>query len=212
MLLVLVVGAIAGFVTAIPVAGPISALVFSQGMRGRIAQGRGIALGAGLAEGVYAFLAYWGFSRLGPRFPRLFLVSNLFAAVVLAALGVYFYRSKKLRHPAPSSRAGTARVVKSIVIGAGISAMNLSLVATWAALIGTLYAMQALEFSTANAAFFSIGVAGGIFAWFTVFLELIRRYRARLEHGILDRFLKIFGVLLVAVSIGMAARLARHGS
>ncbi len=209
-MLAFIVGFIVAFITAIPVAGPISALVFSQGMRGKIVLGRAIALGAALSEAVYAFLAFWGLSRIAPSSPGIFRVSNLIAAVILTALGVYFYRSKKLRQPGTSNHADPARRVRAFLLGAGIAGMNFSLFATWAALIGTLYSTNWLEFSTVNAAFFGVGVAAGILTWFVLFLELIRKYRDRLPMGALDKFLKGFGVLLIGISLIMVFRLLKH--
>ena len=176
-------------------------------MQGKMAQGRAVALGAATGEAVYVFLAFWGFSHFAPNSPRLLTLSGLFAAIILAGLGVYFFRSRKLRQPADSTRRDPTRAVRAFFIGVGISGMNVSLFATWAALIGTLYSMKLLEFSTPNAALFASGVAIGIFLWFSLLLELIKKYRDRLGGPVLDRFLKVFGTVLVALSLVMAYRL-----
>src|SRR5690606_30970064 len=95
MLTAFILGSLIGFVSAVPVAGPVSAIIFSYGMRGRNLQGSSVALGAGLGEGVYTALAFWGFTQLFLGHPTLLNASQFVAASVLLVLGIYFYRSQR---------------------------------------------------------------------------------------------------------------------
>lgn len=204
-------GSFVGFVTAIPVAGPVSALVFSHGLKGRYAQGRWIALGAALSEALYAFLAFFGFSRLLQQHPSWVTAAEALAAAILAALGVHFFRSKKMREPPPSlpdplQKKAPARGKRSFLAGFSVSAFNPSLLATWTAVVSTLYSLGALRFSTLGSVLFSLGVAAGIFAWFSWMLRLMARHKHRLKPRALDLGLKSMGILLIAASAWIALK------
>src|SRR4051812_6624410 len=97
MLWALLFGFLFGFIGSMPLAGPIAVLVFGRGLRGRFRSGMLIALGAALAESFYAFLAYWGLSRLLDAHPVLVLVSRAVAATILLGLGAFFVTR---HHPA----------------------------------------------------------------------------------------------------------------
>jgi threonine/homoserine/homoserine lactone efflux protein len=210
MALALIAGFVLGFISAVPIAGPISALVFSQGMKGKPGQGRWVAFGAAIVEAVYCFVALWGVNLLLPGFTNLFVVANALAAVALGALGVYFFRSKRMRTPVDSPKADAAKAAKGFAMGAGICAMNPSLIATWAASSATIYSMGLFSFTIGNAGLFAAGVGTGIFTWFAVLLRLVSRYRDRLGAGILDKLLKFFGSVLIALSLVMVYRLFNH--
>ncbi len=205
-----------GLITAIPIAGPISALVFSQAMRGKYSQARWIALGASLVEAVYAFLAFWGFARLVNEFAWLILASKIFAAVLLCGLGVYFFRSKKMRRPEVQDAQSpkmppAARRLSAFLMGAGVCAANPSLLATWGATIAALYSMKWFSLTDANAAGFSAGIAGGIFVWFVLFVGLIRKHRGRISGRLMDRILKAIGVTLLALGGWVLIRILKDG-
>lgn len=205
MILAALLGAVFGFISAVPVAGPISAIVFSQGMQGRFSQARWIALGAALVESGYAFLAFWGFNRFLSKYSILLVISKIVAAVVLLGLGIYFIRSKKMRAPLSFSETNGARAPKAFFLGAGISAANPTLIATWAASITTLYSMSLFSFSNANSALFSLGVCAGIFGWFSLFIHLIAKHRNRFDSRILGRVLTGIGIALIGISAWMVA-------
>jgi threonine/homoserine/homoserine lactone efflux protein len=208
MLIASLLGAIFGFISAIPVAGPISAIIFSQGMQGKYSQARGIALGAALAEAIYAFIALWSFTHFLSHLSSMFEISNCVAAVILMALGIYFFRSKKMRKPIePHATKRKPRTERSFLIGAGVSAANPSLIATWTASTTTIYSMKLFPFTELNSVFFATGVGAGIFLWFCVLLALISKYRERLNYGVIDKVLKGIGILLIGLSLYMVFRL-----
>lgn len=212
MIIALLLGAAFGFVSAIPVAGPISALIFSKGMKGRYSQGRFVAAGAALVESGYTFLAFWSFNHFLTGLAYMLILSNAVAAVLLGFLGVYFFRSKKMRNPVGSQKhdSDQARGPKSFLIGAGICLVNPSLIATWTAFITTLYSMSLFEFNNPNAILFSTGVFSGIFIWFTVQLKLIAKYRSKLNPALMDKILKIIGFFLLGLAALMIFKLIKQ--
>ena len=203
MILALLCGATFGFISAVPIAGPVSAVIFSRGMRGKYAEGRGIALGAGLSEACYAFLAFWGFGRFLAELRLAIAIANAVAAVLLFALGIYFFRSKKMRKPIADSKTNPAKEQRAFFLGAGISAVNPSLIATWTVTASTLYSMKLFTYSTLHSAVFSISVWVGIVTWFTIMLKIMEKHRNEINPKILDWGLKIIGLLLLALSFWM---------
>src|ERR1700733_6137635 len=90
-----------GFFGSMPVAGPIAVIVFGQGLEDRARNGLYLACGAAIAESVYAYLAFWGFSAFLTRYPWIEPTSRVAAAVLLTALGVHFYRRRPKPEGAP---------------------------------------------------------------------------------------------------------------
>jgi threonine/homoserine/homoserine lactone efflux protein len=209
MLIALILGAFLGFISAIPVAGPVSAIIFSRGMAGKFAEGRWVAAGAGLVEGIYAFVAFWGFTHFLADLSWMTAASNGLAAVILAGLAVYFFRSKKMRKPSPESRHASASGPRGLLVGAGVSAINPSLIASWTIVITSLSSMKFFEFTLLNAVFFSGGICGGIIIWFALLLALMAKHRNNLNPKFLDRGLKAIGLFLGALSLGMIYKLAK---
>ena len=198
------IGSILGFATAIPVAGPISALVLSYGIKERYAQARMVALGAAIVESIYAFIAFMVFGELLTRFKSLFVFSNFVVIGVLIALGVYFFRSKRLRNPGALGKTGGARKTKAFFAGAAVSLANPSVIATWGAAIGLLHSMMTLELSTASYILFSLGICLGIFTWFVLFLKIIKRHRNRFDVTTTDKILKGFACFLFVLAAWMS--------
>jgi threonine/homoserine/homoserine lactone efflux protein len=191
-----------GFVGSVPIAGPVSALVFRCGIDGRFSRGRGIAIGAAVAEAVYAFLAFWGFSTVLAQYQFVLPLSRLVGGVILMALGLAFVSrpASSLRMPAaPEERVGSAS--RSFFVGFGITGLNPTLIATWTAVVATLYSTELATFTTPTAGAFAIGVAVGIASWFVLLLALLRRFRERFEKRMLDRAVRAIGVILFGLGV-----------
>ncbi len=86
------VGLLAAFIASMPVAGPVAALIVRHSLEGRSRSALMLGLGTGLAEGVYAFLALWGFSTFLADYPIIIPISKVVAAVILIGLGFWFTR------------------------------------------------------------------------------------------------------------------------
>ena len=178
-------------------------------MNGRFAEARRIAFGAALIEGGYALLAFWGMNRLLREYPLISTTASAVAASILIALSIYFFCSKKMREPtSPSPRVKT-QSSRSFLVGAGLSAVNPTLIATWAATVATLYSLELFKFSHENAILFSAGVCLGITTWFFVLIKIIERHRVRFSAKIVDRILKGIGIALFGLGLWMGVRLFR---
>lgn len=205
MLVAALIGFAFGFIGSMPVAGPIAVLVFTRGVEDRFRSGIAIAAGAALAEGIYAFLAFWGFSTLLADYEILVPISRGAAAAILAVLGLVFLR----RRSGPVGPPRAERHGTSLALGFTITALNPTLIATWTAAVTTLFSTGLVSFAPHLAWPFSLSAIVGILAWFGALLLLLRRARGRLRQATLDRIVRVMGALLLALSVWFAVQLVR---
>lgn len=218
MLAAAIFGFAFGFIGSVPIAGPISALVFRSGITGRYGRGRAIAIGGAIGEGMYAFFAFWGVGAFLTSYPWVLPISKVIAGALLVGLGAMF-----IRRPSSSTKSDQADeaddptspqrgLKRSLLLGFGITALNPTLIATWTTVVATTLSSGLASYSVAAAGAFALSAAAGIALWFLVFLELLSRFRDRIHRGTLDRLVQLIGVVLVGlgvwfwISVGLAMR------
>jgi threonine/homoserine/homoserine lactone efflux protein len=203
-------GGFLSFVSAIPVAGPVSALIVSDGFRGRFAKARWIAVGAGLAEGFYTLLAIWGFHTFLSQYAWIGTASKWAAGLILVFLGLYFFKSKKLREVqaplSPSQHTSTTAKSGAFVTGLLVSLINPTLIATWTTTITLIHGLQWIEFNRSGSMGFALGVWFGIVAWFSLFLRWMKVQKQKLSPTHLDRTLQITGTVLLGLGAWLCLR------
>jgi threonine/homoserine/homoserine lactone efflux protein len=196
----LVAGFALGFLGSIPVAGPIALLVFSLILDGRYRRAVFVAVGAAVAEGVYAFLAFWGASEFLAGHPGLVPFSRGFAAVILAAIGIALIR----RRPAAAPPLKRSWPTGGLFLGFAITAVNPTLIGTWTAAVTMLFSTGLLEFTPASAIPFGLAAMGGIVAWFALLVVVGRRFLERFQRETLNRVVRVMGVLALLAALGFA--------
>ena len=198
------IGFVFGFLGSMPVAGPIAAIVFSRAVAGRVRTARAVAIGASFPEAFYAALAFWGFGELLLRNAWLQTVSNVIAALILGALGIFFllYKHSDVQL---SEAKGSAR--KGFALGFTIAALNPALIGAWAAAVTTLYSLELIQPEPGTTLPFSVGVFLGISAWFLLLVEWVDRFRGRFNYAVMTRVIRVLGVLFIAGSAAFAWRL-----
>lgn len=208
MLMALGLGFAIAFVGSMPIAGPISILVFRCGLRGEFRRAMLIACGGALGESAYALLAFLGFSSFLVKLPYLTPISRAVAAVILLIVGIALVRTKDAVTPEDdaSERPGVAGLMADFSLGLSIALLNPTLIATWTAVITTLYSIQLLSFSNAEALPFALGSALGMVTWFFMLLTLVRRGRAHLSRRNVTRMLRGLGVFVLGVAAWFAQR------
>lgn len=205
MLAVIAVAFVFGFIGSMPLAGPVALLVFSRAVDGHIGEAFRIALGAALAEGIYAAVAFFGFSTFLSRHSVVLPVSHGITAVVLLVVGVYFlfWTDTSGAEPAKSDQRGT------LFLGFTVSALNPTLLVTWSAAVAWLYSKELAPSSASwMAAPFGASAAAGVGVWFVVLVVLIRRYRGRFRQRILQWVVRAMGLALIGLSVWSAVQLA----
>jgi threonine/homoserine/homoserine lactone efflux protein len=77
-----VAGFLAGFIFAMPIAGPVSVLITSNALKGRLRYCILVSIGAFIADFTYVFIAVFGLTKLyalyKPAIPYIFAVGSLF--------------------------------------------------------------------------------------------------------------------------------------
>ena len=196
------------FVGSLPLAGPIALLVVSNGVKGRHREALRIALGAALAEGVYAFLAFWGFATFLTRYRLVLPISHAVTATILLGLGARFVFFR-VKEEDLLKEAGPARPAR-FWVGFSISALNPTLLATWGAVTTFLYSKQIVRFAPILAVPFGLFTAAGIALWGLMIVSLLRRFRHRLPSAALTWTVRVMGVVLIAVSAWSWVQLAQY--
>lgn len=201
MITALLVGFALGWLSSVPVAGPIAALVVTRAIDGRFRAAGWVAVGSAVTEAVYAFLAFFGFSAFLTSYPVIKPISNGAGAVVLLALGVTFVRRSPTPPKARSVPEDRDSAFGNFALGAWICAINPTLIATWTAATTTLYASGIVSVTGEHAAPFALGAALGITSWFLILVALLRRYRERFSHAALTRVIRVIGAVLILLAL-----------
>ena len=94
ILTISIAGLLAGFIFSMPIAGPISILITSNALKGRLRYCNLVSLGASIADFTYVFVAVFGLTKLysfiQPIIPYMFAVGSLF----FFYLGYKIFRTK----------------------------------------------------------------------------------------------------------------------
>ena len=198
------------FFGSMPPVGPIAVLLLERGVSGRDREGRGIALGAAVAETAYCGLAMAGVSELMKRYAIVETIARLVGIGVLLALGVYFARfttSSKASDSAPVSTSG-----RPVALGFTVSAANPVLIITWSGSIATLLSFAHLRFDFAERGVFVGGVFVGMFGWFHLFLWMLRRYRDRITLRAAQWTVRLAGWAMIGLALWGAVLFFRRNS
>jgi threonine/homoserine/homoserine lactone efflux protein len=205
-MLAALLGFLFGFVGSMPIAGPVAVVVFGRGIEDRSQSGLYIAIGSAVAESVYAYLAFWGFSAFLTKYHWIEVVSTVAAATILCGLGLRFMLRKPPSEQPVDNRPRHVGKKRNFTLGFLLTALNPTLIATWTAAVTTVYSLQVVDFDESGALPFSIGAATGIVSWFALLLYLLKRFRARVSPQVLDRVVRVMGGFLVIVGLGIAGR------
>ena len=206
-MITLLIGFAFGFIGSVPIAGPVSAIVFERALEGRSRSALFVALGSALAESAYAFMAAWGLSGLLARYPAVVFWSRAVGSAILFTLGAYFVlRKPKIVASAPDRTQASG----AFVLGFTITAINPTLIVTWTAAVTALYASGFVAVSSGHALPLALGACAGIVAWFCVLLALVRHYHRRIRRETIQRVVQATGVLLIGLGAWFAVRLMRN--
>jgi threonine/homoserine/homoserine lactone efflux protein len=193
-----------GFVGSMPLAGPIAIMAVARASRGRYSEALRIGLGAAVAEGLYAGIAFWGFTTFLANHAIVAPLSRAVTAIVLAAIGVRFmFWKPKEEKDTQENKAGTA------LLGFSVSAINPTLLLTWSAAVAALYSRGLGEPSPLYAIPFGLSAAAGIGGWFVTLTVLFKRYGGKLPQEALTWIIRCMGLVLVVLSVWSATKLLR---
>lgn len=193
-----------GFFGSVPLAGPIALMVLSRAARRKFDEARRIALGAAIAEGIYAGIAFWGFATFLANHESVVPVSHATTAVLLVALGARFVFWQPVERTDRSEiKAGTA------LVGFSVSALNPTLLLTWSAAVAFIYSKGLGNQPAVVAVPFGASAAAGVGGWFACFVALLRKYEGRLPRTAMTWTVRVMGLVLVGLGMWSGVQLAR---
>ena len=89
-----VAGLLAGFIFSMPIAGPISILVTSNALKGRLRYCNLVNLGASFADFTYVFIAVYGLTKLYSFYKPIIPYIFSFGSILLLYLGYRIFKTK----------------------------------------------------------------------------------------------------------------------
>ena len=199
------IGFALGWLGSMPVAGAVSVFVFQRGLAGRVRDGLLLTAGAAVAEALWCGVARYGAEQVFTRWPAVAAVAEVVGAVILLALGAYFLRLKN-RLPDPERSRPAVSAVREFDLGFTLVAGNISIPVNWLVLITVVVGLGFDPFAGPPGSF-SLGVALGIMAWFTVLLLLLDRFRTRFADRTLSRIMQGMGGLLIVTGVAVLGRM-----
>jgi threonine/homoserine/homoserine lactone efflux protein len=205
--IVSIVALVVGFAGSLPLAGPIAVLVVSSAAAGKYRAALTTALGAAVAEGGYAFLAFWGFATFLARYPLVLPISHGITAAILVALGIRFLF---FFHAAESKGKEDDTHAARFWVGLSISALNPTLLATWGAVTTFLYARQLLRFSGVLAIPFGAFAAAGVALWGATTVAVLKRFRHSIPARAITWTVRAMGLAMIGVGAWSAIELAKY--
>ena len=170
-----------------------------------------MALGSAVAESVYAYLAFWGFSALLVAIPWVSRAAAASRRWSLTALGLRFAltRSKPDAEVVPlPQNVGNKR---SFLLGITITALNPTLMVTWGMAVTTLHSFDFVVVRCQRAvAVFARRLGGHLGLVHACSWRCSRASRAGFIPPTLDRVVRVMGVALTAARLGFAVRFVMY--
>lgn len=192
-----------GFFGSVPLVGPIAVMVLSRAARGKFDEARRIGLGAAAAEGIYAGVAFWGFTTFLAKHKSVVPISHGTTAVLLVALGTRFVFWRPVDgRDRRESKSGT------VLLGFSVSALNPTLLLTWSAAVAFIYSKGFGNQPALAALPFGVSAAAGVCGWMACFVELLRKYGGKLPRIAITWTVRVMGIVLVGLGIWSGSQLA----
>ncbi len=196
----------ASLIASLPVSGPIGVILVARGVQGRVSSGLALAIGAALAESMYAALAYWGAASVAGAFGELVPGGRIARAILLVTVGAMLLLS---RPQSPDSNRGGEH--GDFGLGFLMAAVNPTFLVTWTAIAAVCRSTGQATGGIVGAGLFAAGVAAGAVAGGGVLLLVTRRYRESVRVERLVHVLRVCGGVLVALGLADAIWLLVRG-
>ncbi len=200
----LILGFVVGFASSIPV-GPINLAVMMKGLSNKTGQGLMIGTGSGFMDIVYCGAAMFGISSLMTN-PHLVQILQIATFLIFLFFGIKttFFKIAEAKLKRSEDSPGFKRY---FILGVLLYLSNPSFLAYWITVAGIIHGYHILVSSTYNNSFFALGTGIGTTTWFFILLELVERQKMKLDKPIIQRITRVFGVILLTISLVMGYKL-----
>ncbi len=174
----LLIGLAAGALTGVPI-GPANVAVIDAAYRFTFRRAIAVALGASLADGMYAAAGMLGVTPLLRAYPTIPPILNTISGIILLAYGFLTARSQPVQPATPSSTEPLAsesvvmrkQMWSGFSLGLALILLNPAAIVTWVVVIGPMIPDGDNYDGTA----FSVGVVLGSFCWFSLVAYLTQK-------------------------------------
>ena len=174
----LLIGLAAGALTGVPI-GPANVAVIDAAYRFTLRRAIAVALGASIADGMYAAAGMLGVTPLLRAYPTIPPILNTISGIILLAYGFLTARSQPVQPATPSSTepAPSDSVVmrkqmwSGFSLGLALILLNPAAIVTWVVVIGPMIP----DGDNYDGTLFSIGVTMGSFCWFALVAYLTQK-------------------------------------
>lgn len=194
----LLVAFLFGFITSIPPAGPVSALLIRQSADGEHRHAVRIGIGAALVESVFAATAAGTVWLVAAQAALLHHIGFIVAALLFPVVGLRLLLWK------PRSLTGQ-RVSKGggVWLGASVAALNPTPLVAWGTFVALLHAAH-LAVEGPLIPLFGLAGGAGVLSWNLLLVGLLERHLGRLPRQLMTTFVRGVGCLLVGVGLWSA--------
>lgn len=193
-----------GFVGSVPIAGPVALMVLARAADRQFGAALRIGLGAAVAEGIYAGVAFWGFTTFLAQHRWVIPVSRGATAALLMGLGVRFALWRPADRKNDSEhRGGTA------FVGFTVAALNPTLLLTWSAVVALAYSRGLGGQPALVCVPFGACAAAGVAGWVSSFVPLLRAGDGKLPRAATTWLVRAIGLALIGLGAWSGVQLAR---
>ncbi len=171
----------AGFLGSMPVSGPIALIVFRSSLKGHFSRAIRVVTGAAIAEGIYCAIATFGYVQISAAYPFLAKYIRYTGAIFLLVLGIVFMFQKV--HFADDVAPIPENKNTGLVSGFLIAILNPTLFLTWGSASSTIFSWFT-TISFWDLLLFPIAASLGIITWFSILLEVFKKYQGRIGEKV----------------------------
>jgi threonine/homoserine/homoserine lactone efflux protein len=183
-------GLAVGFIIAAPV-GPVNVLCMQRTIEKGWKSGMLSGLGAALADTGYGAIAVFGISLVIDFLLREQATIRLFGGIVLAGIGVMYYRKppRSLHEPVPESSAHSDLASTFL-----LTATNPTTVLSFLAVLATLGLGK--QYPLWQTSFLTLGIFCGSMAWWTILASSVNLLRNRITDRTMRSMNRVAGIAI----------------
>lgn len=212
MIIALLIGAVVGYVLAIP-PGPIGMASVRTGLRDGWRQAVKLSIGAGLLDLIYCSLAMWATSWVVDALksmeggnPIVTLTIQLVIVLFMIGFGIYQIREHPVKGVEPGKHPRGDKLLSKVTsngpffVGVGFAVANLAnptFIPAVMAMTTFIQKMGVFEQTFLNAMAFSIGFGAGNTLWLMTLVKLVLAFRDKMTPKFVHRIQQGTGVTLI---------------